>query len=65
MVPYIDLSNMPKFLDSHPMIGVTKQRLKEAQTSPDEFGVSHINIVYNEKANKLFCFLNALDEEAV
>lgn len=51
---------MPKFLDSHQFAGVTEERLKEVQTSPpDEFGVDHINILYNLKANKLFCHLNA------
>ena len=57
---------MPEFLDSHPMTGVTEERLKDAQASPpDEFGVDHINILYNQKENKLFCFLNAPDEDAV
>lgn len=57
---------MPKFLDSHPFIGVTEERLKDAQASPpDEFGVDHINILYNQKENKLFCFLNAPDEDSV
>ena len=56
---------MPQFLDSHQFAG-TEKRLKEVQASPpDEFGVAHINILYNQKANKLFCHLNAPDEEAV
>lgn len=50
---------MPKILDSHPFAGVTEERLKKVQASPqDEFGVDHINILYNQKANKLFCYLH-------
>ena len=50
---------MAKFLDSHPMSGFNVGALKKAQSSPaDEFGVSHDNIIYNEKENKLFCLLN-------
>lgn len=57
---------MAKFLDSHPMSGFNVGALKKAQSSPaDEFGVSHDNIIYNEKENKLFCLLNAPDKVAV
>lgn len=57
---------MPKFLDSHHMKGVDENTLKNAQNSPqDEFGVTHENIMYNEKEDKLFCLLDAPSKEAV
>ena len=57
---------MAKFLDSHPMTGFNVEALKKAQNSPvDEFGVSHENILYSEKENKLFCLLNAPDKDSI
>ncbi len=57
---------MPKFLDAHTFDPFTERQLKEAQhASKDEFGVTHDNIIYSEKENKLFCLLNAPSKEAV
>ena len=57
---------MPKFLDSHHMKGVDENTLRNAQNSPkDEFGVTHENIMYNEKEDKLFCLLDSPSKEAV
>ena len=48
------------------MTGFNVEALKKAQNSPvDEFGVSHDNILYNEKENKLFCLLNAPDKDSI
>ena len=48
------------------MTGFNVEALKKAQNSPvDEFGVSHDNILYNEKENKLFCLLNAPDKDCI
>jgi hypothetical protein len=48
------------------MTGFNVEQLKKAQDSPaDEFGVSHKNILYNEKENKLFCLLDAPDRDAI
>jgi hypothetical protein len=53
--------DMPKFLDSHPFTGVTEERLKEARVfPPDEFGVDHINILYNQKENKCMVIIATL-----
>ena len=49
---------MPKFLDSHHMKGVDENTLRNAQDSPkDEFGVTHENIMYNEKKINYSVFL--------
>jgi len=57
---------MPKFLDSHPLKGSKKETLKEFQNSPiDEFGVKHLNLIYSEDDDRMFCFLEAPDKEAV
>jgi hypothetical protein len=40
--------------------------LKELCDAPiDEFGVSHVNLLYNKEANVCFCLLNAPDVAAV
>ena len=40
---------MPKFLDSHELKGANPETLKKLQNAPkDEFGVTHLNIIYSE-----------------
>jgi hypothetical protein len=57
---------MPKFIDTHPMNPFSEQQVRQVQNAPkDEFGVTHENIIYNEKENKIFCLLNAPNKEAV
>jgi hypothetical protein len=57
---------MPIFIDTHQMKPLTAQELREAQNAPeDEFGVTHHDILFNEKDNKVWCILNAPDKEAV
>jgi hypothetical protein len=58
---------MPKFLDVHSLEGIHDEgTLRNLQQSPvDEFGVKHINIMFNRRANICFCFLEAPDREAV
>ena len=44
---------VPRFLDVHPMKGVTEDNLKQTQMSPkDEFGVTHVNILFNPEADR-------------
>ena len=51
---------MPTFLDVHPMKGTSEETLRQLQTSPkDEFGVSHVNILYNPEADKVLCIVDA------
>jgi len=57
---------VPKFLDSHDLKGVNPETLKKLQNAPkDEFGVTHLNIIYSEDEDKCYCFLDAPDKEAV
>jgi hypothetical protein len=58
---------MPKFLDAHSIPDeLTDDALKELQNAPvDEFGVTHLNILYNKDENKGFFLLDAPDREAV
>jgi len=57
---------MPKFIDAHPMTPLSAEQLREAQwLPPDEFGVSHHDILYSEAENKLYCVLDAPDMEAI
>lgn len=57
---------MPKYLDSHPMQNSTFKELKKLQKEPkDEFGVTHIDIICCEEKDRMYCFLEAPDKEAV
>lgn len=57
---------MPKYIDSHPMSGLTAMKLRELQNAPtDEFGVTHHDILFNEAENQIWCVLNAPDQDAV
>ncbi len=57
---------MPKFLDTHGMQGADPEELKKALNAPkDEFGVSHLNIIYSEDEDRMYCLLDAPNKEAV
>ncbi|HZD34963.1 MAG TPA: nickel-binding protein [Nitrososphaeraceae archaeon] len=57
---------MARFLDTHEIGSVTEKQLKNLQESPpDEFGVIHINLLYNFEANIMYCILEAPSIEAV
>ncbi len=57
---------MPKFHDSHGVKGASDEDFMKLQKSPeDEFGVAHINILYNRAEDKAFCFIDAPSKEAV
>ncbi len=57
---------MPKFIDTHPMEPFTADSLSEAQKAPpDEFGVTHHDILFSEKDNKIYCVLDAPNLEAI
>ncbi|MFL6361706.1 MAG: ferritin-like domain-containing protein [Nitrososphaeraceae archaeon] len=52
---------MPKFLDVHPLKGFEEETLRKLQTSPvDEFGIKHVNIMYNQEEDRFYCLLDAL-----
>ena len=56
---------MPIFLDVH-KLPFKEDHLKELVNSPiDEFGVKHINLIYNDKNDVCFCVLDAPDHESV
>jgi hypothetical protein len=49
-----------RFLDVHPMKGLGKSLLKELQnSSADEFGVIHLNILFNPEVGQCFCLIEA------
>ena len=57
---------MPKFIDSHPMQPFSAELLQSLQSAPpDEFGVTHHDILYNEKEDRIYCVLDAPNIEAV
>ena len=57
---------MPKFLDSHALNGAKPETLKKLQNDPiDEFGVKHLNLIYSEDEDRMYCFLEAPDKEAI
>jgi len=59
-------AQMPKFLDVHSFHSLGEEAVKELQQSPaDEFGVKHLNILYNRASDLCFCYLEAPNREAV
>jgi hypothetical protein len=61
-----ELRYMPKFLDVHSLKGFEEETLRKLQQSPvDEFGITHLNIMYNKEEDKFFCLLDAPNREAV
>ncbi len=57
---------MPKFIDVHPMRPFTAEQAQWLQKAPvDEFGVTHHDILYSEKENRIYCVLNAPSRDAV
>lgn len=57
---------MPKFIDEHPMKPFTADQLRNLQNAPpDEFGVTHHDILFSEKDNKIFCVLDAPNSDAI
>ena len=59
-------NSMPKFLDSHHMKGLKPETLEKLQSAPeDEFGVKHLNLIYSEDEDKMYCFLEAPEKEAI
>ena len=57
---------MPKFIDAHEMKPFTADELNKLQTAPaDEFGVTHHDILFSEKDNKIYCVLDGPNTEAI
>ncbi len=57
---------MPKFIDTHPMKPFTADALNELQNAPpDEFGVTHHDILFSEEDDQIYCVLDAPNAEAV
>ena len=58
--------DMPRFLDVHSMKGLNGVVLKELQNTPaDEFGIKHLNIMYNPEVDQCYCLIEAPSMEAV
>jgi hypothetical protein len=48
------------------MSGTSEETLRQLQASPkDEFGVSHVNILFNPEADKVFCIIDAPSKDSV
>lgn len=57
---------MPKFIDVHPMKPFKAEQLRALQDAPpDEFGVTHHDILFNEKEDKIYCILDAPNADAI
>ncbi len=57
---------MPIFVDGHNMKGLNPEDLEKTVNSPvDNFGVKHLQVFYNKNEDKLYCILDALNEEAI
>ena len=57
---------MPRYLDVHPLGNFSEETLNKLQKLPkDEFGVTHINMMYSKEEDRFFCLLDAPNKEAV
>ena len=57
---------MPRFIDQHPMKPFKAEQLRGLQEAKvDEFGVTHHEIIFSEKDNKVWCVIDAPNKEAV
>ncbi|MGC2573810.1 MAG: nickel-binding protein [Candidatus Nitrosopolaris sp.] len=57
---------MPRFLDVHSMKGLNGVALKKLQNAPaDEFGIKHLNIMYNPEVDQCYRLIEAPTMEAV
>jgi Protein of unknown function (DUF4242) len=57
---------MPRYLDVHTLGNFSEETLKKLQASPkDEFGISHVNLIFNKEEDKFFCILDGPNKEAV
>jgi hypothetical protein len=57
---------MPRYLDVHPLGNFSEETLKKLQASPkDEFGITHVNLIFNKEEDKFFCILDGPNKEAV
>lgn len=57
---------MPIFIDGHNMKNLNPEDLEKAVNFPrDDFGVTHLEVFYNKNEDRLYCVLEAPNEEAI
>jgi Protein of unknown function (DUF4242) len=57
---------MPKFIDTHPLGKLTPEQLKQLQHAPkDEFGITHHDILFNTKEDRVYCVLDAPNRDSI
>ena len=57
---------MPIFLDGHNMKDLSQEDLEKAVNLPkDGFGITHLEIFHNKNEDRLYCVLEAPNEEAI
>ncbi len=57
---------MPIFIDAHDSKGLIHEELEKLVDSPpDKFGVTHLELFFNKKEDKIYCILDAPDEESI
>jgi len=53
-------------MDGHTLRGAKPETLEKLQNEPeDEFGVKHLNMIYSEEEDKMYCILSAPNKEAI
>ena len=57
---------MPVFIDGHKLSSLTREQIEKIANSPvDEHGIRHIELLFNEKEDKLFCILEGPSKDAI
>ncbi len=57
---------MPIFIDGHSSKDLTHEELERlVDLPPDKFGVTHLELFFNKKEDKIYCVLDAPNEESI
>ncbi|MGI0018574.1 MAG: nickel-binding protein [Nitrosotalea sp.] len=57
---------MPIFIDGHDSKDLTQEEIERLVNLPqDEFGVTHLELFFNKSESRLYCVLDAPDEESI
>ncbi|CUR52173.1 Histidine kinase [Nitrosotalea devaniterrae] len=57
---------MPIFIDGHDSKDLTQEEIEKLVNLPrDEFGITHLELFFNKTESRLYCVLDAPDEESI
>ena len=64
--PAIVIPTRPVITGFTPIDATSKEAVSISSNAPvDEFGVKHLNLIYSEDEDRMYCFLEAPDKESI